>query len=226
MGRARALTLVLSVTAVLGSFAPAMASSSPAPADSYRSRGVSAWASWEECSEDFESCRFLDLYAFEGMEKSEEGVFKGTRVCLFVYPAGAFGAATSFPVEETESGCSTAPRGTLEVAKDISSARLYATKVELYRCTFDYETEEEVCDPNPSRVVRVAARWNGRGPTFEESSRYTFRVGECSETYADKGTFRRARARARFAGEDLGRTRWAGIQKGWTTFRSTCPYSY
>ncbi len=210
MGRARALVLVFSVTATLAGLSAAPVTAEPAT--SFRSRGVSAYAFWENCSR--ESCSYRELYAFDGTQKStEEGPFKGTRVCLFLYS----------DARGQESGCVTAADGSLSVTKDLSSATLASVTVEVNPCRFDPEGEDFVCDLSRSRSVDVSARWVGRGSAATFSERYTFKNAQCSETYIDRGTHREARARAYFNGNLL-RGGWGAIHDGMTNFRSTCEY--
>lgn len=221
MARSRALVLVVAVTAILASFAP-----SPANAGttiSYQVRGVSAWGYWDYCAKD--ACSSIDLVVFEGKTKSQDERFKGTRVCVYISPAGGFRTAESRPpTGETESGCSTARKRTLDVSKDLSTANLAATTVEVEPCSYDPETGDEICHPERRRLIKVVAQWTADGPASQESERYRFDFGDCSETYVARGTFRYGQATATFNGAALGRSGEAELHKGMTKFRSTCEY--
>jgi hypothetical protein len=209
--RARVLVLVVSATAVLTAVAPAPATA--APGDWYRSRGVSAFAGWDKCNRT--TCFFLDLYVFDGSSTAQEGgMVRETSICLYLYT----------DARGVESGCASAPEGSLGVPRDLSSATLSNTTVDLHPCRFDPDTWEEVCNPNKSRQVTLGVNWTATSPPVTSSERYTFKDGECSETYVDRGTFRDARARGTLDGVALGRSYYAGIHKGMTRFRSTCEY--
>ena len=211
MARVRALVLVVSVTAVLAALAPAPATA--APGDWYRSRGVSAFASWDRCNQT--TCFYMDLYVFDGASTAPEGgMVRETSICLYLWTDG----------RGAESGCASAPQGSLDVPRDLSTATLSNTAVEVHPCRFDRDTWEEVCNPNKSRTVTLAVGWTATSPPADSTERYTFKDGECSETYVDRGTFREARARGTMDGVRLGRSYYAGIHKGMTRFRSTCEY--
>ncbi len=185
-------------------------------------RGVSAWGYWDYCTKG--SCSSIDLLVFEGKTKSQDERFKGTRVCLYIYPAGGFRAASSPPpTGETESGCTTAPKRTLVVSQDLSTANLAATTVEVEPCSYEPGTGE-ICHPERRRLIKVVAQWTADGPAFQESERYRFDFGDCSETYVSRGTFRYAQATATFNGAGLGQSGEAELHKGKTKFRSTCEY--
>ncbi|HEX8099578.1 MAG TPA: hypothetical protein VF660_05160 [Actinomycetota bacterium] len=179
------------------------------------SHGVSVWALWEHCTSS-EACSQTSLYAFQGNQKSADERLHGTRVCFSISPFGFLPETGEFP--EEESGCATARRGTLTVSKDLSLATLGPTEIELHRCQIVFE--DAFCDPDPSRVVTVAGRWTARSPASEQSDRYTFHVGECTERYSVRGAFREARARVTVDGDRLRRTNEAAIEKAMTKSRS------
>lgn len=223
MGRVRSLVVVVAVTAVLSSIAPSPASA--ARTDSYRVRGFSAWGYWDHCTKD--SCSLIDLVVFEGKIKSVDERLKGTRVCLYmlVYPVGGFRAASSRPPpHETESGCTTAPRRTLVVSKDLSAANLAATTVQVESCSYDPDTGDETCHPERSRSIQVTAQWTADGPAYQESERHRVDFGDCSETYIARGTFREADVTATLSGRALGRSGEVELHKGMSKFRSNCVY--
>ena len=178
------------------------------------SRGVSAYASWEDCTDEFCSS-FYDIYVFQGMDKTARKPFRGTTVCLFSFDERTDGF---------ESGCNQAPAGTLTVAKDLSSATLRSTDVSVVPCTYDWETDEEICFEDRARTVTVSAQWTATGRSHRSSSRYMFRDEECMESWWDKGIERPADATGALDGSSLGTADFAGLSKGMTRFRSTCPY--
>ncbi|MDP8957519.1 MAG: hypothetical protein M3N24_11305 [Actinomycetota bacterium] len=149
------------------------------------------------------------------MEKDARKPFKGTVVCFFSYTE---------KTDAFESGCTNAPRGTLAVSKDLSSATLRPTSIEVMPCTYDWETDEEICYGDRARTVTVSAQWTGEGRASKSSSRYMFRDEMCTETYWDKGIGRDADATGTVNGRSLGAADYAGLNKGMTKFRSTCPY--
>ncbi len=209
----RVLVLIASATAlVIGT--PTIGAAD-APVESYRSRGVSAWGLWGDCSRS--GCWFMELSVFEGHQKSTDGVLKGARVCLSI---ATYGGST--PRETDESGCRTARFRTLTASKDISSATLAPTTIRLQPCSWDPEVERWVCDPDKRRRVAVSARWIATSEPFEQSSRRRFRVGNCTESQAHRGMFRWADATAELDGEDVGRTDEAELRKGWLKIRSPC----
>jgi hypothetical protein len=188
------------------------------PLYSYSSRGVSAYADWSKCNNS--GCWYVSLYAFQGTQKGAEGPFNGTRVCVF---ASGFSSGESYVT-----GCSQAPRGTLSVTKDLSSATLDSTSVGAHVCTYDYKTDEEVCDPNDTRMLTASASWTGFGSTYSDSWRYSFTDGSCKETDSGKGTAREATARG-VVNDIVFRRRhldYAGLGKGMERYRSTCEFIY
>ncbi len=216
----RTLVVIVSAVALLGAFLTTGAAD--AAVYSFRSKGVSAFGSWDYCTA--RSCSSVDLYAFQGSEKSSvEGSFRGTLVCLSIWHFEQLGATFSRPPPD-ETGCTVAPKKTLTVARDLSLATLAATTVEVRRCRYDFRRDEYICNPKNSRLITVAARWTGRGVAETQSSRYRFKTGDCTDIYSHRGTFRDARGRADFDGISAGRSWEAGLGKGMTRVRSTCPY--
>ena len=212
MRRFRALVVLACVAGVVAGLPPS--ATGKTPAFSGFSRGVSAWAGWEDCTQEYCSS-FVDLYAFQGMDKYARKPFRGTTVCFSSYSERS---------DVYESGCTSAPRGTLTVAKDLSWGILRPTDVSLVPCTYDYETDEEICYEARARTVTVSAEWTGEGRLSRSFSRYMFRDDECMESYWDRGIGRDATARGAVNGASLGVADYAGLQKGMTKFRSTCPY--
>jgi hypothetical protein len=204
---------------------------------SFSQRGISADAAWEECTENTPrrgttTCTFTFLFAFQGTERATgEGAFKGTRVCLFVETftfggpgrgrSGGGGDSYSF-----ESGCTTAPEGTLSVARDLSSAALAPTTITLdtYECIFDPETGEETCTVVSSREVTVSATWTAISGLVRSSERFTFRVEGCRETFSSRTKSRDAEAVGTLDGSSLGTSIFASVSEGTFTFRSTCGF--
>ncbi len=212
MRRFRALIVVACVAGVVGGLPPSAIGK--APAFSGFSRGVSAWAGWEDCTE-WECSSFTDIYAFQGMDKYAKKPWRGTIVCVFSFAENTDGY---------ESGCTDAPRGTLTVAKNLSSATLRPTSVDVVLCTYDPKTDEEICYEDRPRTITVSAQWTGEGRASRSSSRYMFKDEVCTESYWDKGIGRDATARGAIDGASLGVADYAGLQKGMTKIRSTCPY--
>jgi hypothetical protein len=204
---------------------------------SFSQRGISADAAWEECTENTPrrgstTCTFTYLFAFQGTERATgEGAFRGTRVCLFVETftfsgpgrgrSGGGGDTYSF-----ESGCTTAPEGTLTVARDLSSASLAPTTItlETFECTFDPDTGEGTCTVVSTRDVTVSATWTAIGGLVRSSERFTFRVEGCRETFSSKTKSRDAEAVGTLDGTSLGTSIFASISEGTFTFRSTCGF--
>ncbi len=212
MRRFRALVLVACIAGVVGGLPPG--ATGKVAAFSGMSRGVSAYAGWEECTEEFCSS-FVDLYVFQGTEKDAGKPFRGTTVCIFSF---------SERTDGFESGCTTAPSGTLSVGNRLSSAVLRPTQVSVIPCTYDPKTDEEICFEDRARTVTVSARWTARGGLSRSGSRYSFRDETCTETYWAKGTGRFAEATGVVDGTSLGTSDYGEIHKGMTRFRSTCPY--
>lgn len=220
----RRLVVALIAAALILASATLRPEPAAAQAVSFSEKGVSADAFWEDCTteDELSTCTVTELFAFEGKQTSSEtGSFKGTRVCLFL-------ETFSFDDEgpfSFESGCSTAPAGTLTVARGLASAMLQPTTVRLdtYECTFDETTGEEICVIVSSREVTVSASWTATGPLARFSERFRFRVDKCTETFSAKGESRDAVATATLDGAALGESDFASIRTGKFDFRSTCP---
>ena len=216
MARTRALVLIGSILAALPAF-PTAAAAEPA-GYSVSERGVSLDASWWFAPSPG-ARTYIDLNLFDGHRKSSvHGVFNGTEVCVRVFK---FTRRT----ESSEKGCVAVPSESLIVAHDLSSARLKATRVDIYRCeSWDPATRDEICDPNRSRRMRVSARWTATGPTRtqEERSHYDH-DGYCETKIVIRGTSRPMEARGRLNGDSLGSTEDATIFDGLDKIWSTCP---
>jgi hypothetical protein len=190
---------------------------------SFSSKGVSADAYWESCTTErgLTTCTFSNIYAFQGTERSRDtGTMRGTTVCFytetFTYRSGPGqgpGGESSF-----ESGCSSAPSGTLSVSNDLTSATLGASTVTIWT----YECTEEDCVPVTSREVTVSGWWTAGGPLFSFSERFKFDDGTCTYTFSGKGQGRDGVATGTVDGTSLGESGYASISSGMFTERYTC----
>jgi hypothetical protein len=189
---------------------------------SFSSKGVSVDSFWESCTTERgqTTCTFTSLYAFQGTERSSEtGTMRGTTVCFYTETfsyrdrPGRPGGESTF-----ESGCSTAPSGTLSVSNDLTSATLATSTVTIstYDCT------EEDCVPVSSRDVTVSGSWTGSGPVVSFSDRSRFDDGTCVYTFSGKGQSRDAVATATVDGAPLGESTYAAIFSGMFTERVVC----
>lgn len=234
IGRGRRANLVSVVAVVVVSvWAVQAGDARAASAFSSSQRGLSANAYWEDCTttKGMTTCTVTSLFAFQGTEKGTETAFKGTRVCvsLETYSFRERGRRRSGgETSSSESGCATAPTGTLNVSRDLSAAILQPTSiaVEAYDCMFDETTGDHDCVTVSNRDVTVSATWTASGTLTQSSERSRFKDGECQFAYSARGGSRDAIASGTLDGASLGDSHFAGLSRGRFTFKSTCALQY
>jgi hypothetical protein len=184
------------MVAVLALLPLAAASVSAAPPGTevfgFSEHGLSASADQFECQVegDIQTCSGMNVFVFSGQRREQgSGAITGTQVCMSSF-VDMFNQATDEFISATfEFGCTTDVGAGTEIERDLSSATIAPTTVDLQIQTCD---PTECTDPVDSGSAVVEGTFTGTGPVIRQSSHNSFDDGICTFRDSFRGTSRQS----------------------------------